>query len=118
MYVFNNKQNKTIQQINIYFFIFKVMLAFNREILLLTRNMVMLNWLNWLNLSEYKTMNVTRNLLLKKLRWYQLENFTTLAGIKDQNNRKVFTRISSTALRYIFSCRNNRNFDCYNQNFF
>ena len=55
-------------------------------------------------------MNVTRNFLLEKLRRYQLENFIKLTGIKDQNNRKVFTTISniltgitSTALRNIFS---------------
>ena len=41
------------------------------------------------------TMNLTRNFLLEKLRWYQLENFITLTGIKDQNNRKVFARISN-----------------------
>ena len=40
-------------------------------------------------------MNAMRNFLLEKLRWYQLENFITLTGIKDQNNRKVFTRISN-----------------------
>ena len=40
-------------------------------------------------------MNVTRNVLLKKIRWYQLENFITLTEIKDQKNRKVFTRISN-----------------------
>ena len=34
-------------------FIFKVMLAFNWEMLVLTRNMVMLNRLNQLNLPEY-----------------------------------------------------------------
>ena len=38
-------------------------------------------------------MNVTRNFLLEKLRRYQLEHFITLTGIKDQNIRKVFTRI-------------------------
>ena len=36
-------------------------------------------------------MNVTRNFLLVKLRRYELENLITLTGIKDPNNRKVFT---------------------------
>ena len=40
-------------------------------------------------------MNVTRNFLLEKLQRYQLENFITLTGIKDQKNRKVFNRISN-----------------------
>ena len=41
------------------------------------------------------TMNVTRDFLLEKLRWYQLENFITLIGIKNQNNQKMFTGISN-----------------------
>ena len=57
-------------------------------------------------------MNITRNFLLEKIRSYQLGNFITLTGIKDQKNQKVFTRISNnvfltgitnTALRNIFS---------------
>ena len=38
-------------------------------------------------------MNVMKNFLLEKLLWYQLENFITLTVIKDQDNRKVFTKI-------------------------
>ena len=70
------------------------MLAFNPKILVLTRNIVMLNGLNLLNLPEYKTMNETRNFLLEKLQWYQIENCNALAGLKDQNNQKVFTKMS------------------------
>ena len=46
------------------------------------------------NLSEY-IHECNEKILLKKLRWYQLENFIILTGIKEQNNRKVFTRISN-----------------------
>ena len=35
-------------------------------------------------------MNVTRNFLLDRLRRYQLENFITLTGIKDQNKSTFF----------------------------
>ena len=61
-------------------FIFKVMLAFNRGILVNVPNI---------------TMNVTTNFSLQKSHSYQTENVITLTGIKVQSNRKVFTRISN-----------------------
>ena len=57
------------------------------------------------------TMNVRRNYLLEKLRWYQLENFTTSTVIKDRNSEMSLLEfltfligITSTSLRNIF-CR-------------
>ena len=48
-------------------------------------------------------MNVTKNFSLEKLRRYQLETCIKLTRIKDQNNRKVFTRISNILTGILFA---------------
>ena len=66
------------------------MLAFNREILVLTRNMVVLNGLNYLNLQEYKH-EYNEKFCTRKITVISSRKFYYLTRIKDQNNRKVFT---------------------------